>query len=58
MPLYFMQARTMLGDIVTMSALTLAFCGLAGAMLDARGKLVVGWASARSGSWRGTSRAG
>ena len=36
MPLYFMQARTMLGDIVTMSALTIAFCGLAGAMLDAR----------------------
>jgi 4-amino-4-deoxy-L-arabinose transferase-like glycosyltransferase len=39
MPLYFMQARTMLGDIVTMSALTLAFCGLAGALLDTRGKL-------------------
>ncbi len=39
MPLYFMQARTMLGDIVTMSALTMAFCGLAGAMLDARGRL-------------------
>jgi hypothetical protein len=38
MPLYFMQARTMLGDIVTMSALTLAFCGLAGALLDARGR--------------------
>ena len=35
MPLYFMQARTMLGDIVTMSALALAFCGLVGAMLDA-----------------------
>ena len=39
MPLYFMQARTMLGDIVTISALTMAFCGLAGAMLDARGRL-------------------
>jgi Dolichyl-phosphate-mannose-protein mannosyltransferase len=39
MPLYFMQARTMLGDIVTMSALTMAFCGLAGALLDARGRL-------------------
>lgn len=37
MPLYFMQARTMLGDIVTMSATTMAFCGLAGAMLDTRG---------------------
>ncbi len=36
MPLYFMQARTMLGDIVTMSALTLAFCGLLVAVLDAR----------------------
>lgn len=34
MPLYFMQARTMLGDIVTMSAVTIAFSGLAGAMLD------------------------
>lgn len=39
MPLYFMQARTMLGDIVTMSALTMAFSGLAGAMLDTRGPL-------------------
>jgi hypothetical protein len=36
MPLYFIQARTMLGDIVTMSALTMAFAGLAVAMLDAR----------------------
>jgi hypothetical protein len=34
MPLYFMQARTMLGDVVTMAALTMAFAGLAGAMLD------------------------
>jgi hypothetical protein len=34
MPLYFMQARTMLGDIVTMAALSLAFAGLAGALLD------------------------
>jgi len=34
MPLYFMQARTMLGDIVTMAALAMAFCGLAGALLD------------------------
>jgi hypothetical protein len=37
MPLFFMQARTMLGDVVTMSALTLAFCGLTGALLDVRG---------------------
>jgi hypothetical protein len=34
MPLYFMQARTMLGDIVTMAALTMAFCGLTGALLE------------------------
>ncbi|MRG93223.1 glycosyltransferase family 39 protein [Polyangium spumosum] len=33
-PLYFMQARTMLGDIVTMSALALAFAGLVGALFD------------------------
>ncbi len=34
MPLYFMQARTMLGDIVTMSALTMAFSGLVGLLVD------------------------
>jgi 4-amino-4-deoxy-L-arabinose transferase-like glycosyltransferase len=34
MPLYFMQARTMLGDIVTMASLSLAFSGLVGALLD------------------------
>lgn len=34
MPLYFIQARTMLGDIVTMAALTMAFAGLCGAMFD------------------------
>jgi 4-amino-4-deoxy-L-arabinose transferase-like glycosyltransferase len=34
MPIYFMQARTMLGDIVTMSALTMAFSGLTGLLLD------------------------
>jgi hypothetical protein len=39
MPLYFMQARTMLGDVVAMSALTMAFSGLAGAMLAERGRL-------------------
>jgi 4-amino-4-deoxy-L-arabinose transferase-like glycosyltransferase len=34
MPLYFMQARTMLGDVVTMASAIFAFAGLAGAMLD------------------------
>ncbi|WP_438038439.1 glycosyltransferase family 39 protein [Sorangium sp. So ce128] len=34
MPLYVMQARTLLGDIVTMAALTMAFCGLTGALLE------------------------
>lgn len=34
MPLYFMQARTMLGDIVTMASVTLGFVGFAGALLD------------------------
>lgn len=34
MPLYFMQARTMLGDIVTMASVTIGFAGFAGAMLD------------------------
>lgn len=34
MPLYFMQARTMLGDIVTMASVTMGFVGFAGAMLD------------------------
>ncbi|WP_437731132.1 glycosyltransferase family 39 protein [Sorangium sp. So ce1335] len=34
MPLYAMQSRTMLGDIVTMAALTMAFCGLTGALLE------------------------
>jgi hypothetical protein len=34
MPLYFMQARTMLGDVVTMAAVTMAFAGLAGAAFD------------------------
>jgi hypothetical protein len=38
MPLYFMQARTMLGDIVTMSALSLAFAGLVGALFDGASK--------------------
>lgn len=34
MPIYFMQARTMLGDIVTMSALSMAFSGFTGLLLD------------------------
>jgi hypothetical protein len=34
MPLYFMQARTMLGDAVTMSAVAMSFSGLLGALLD------------------------
>jgi 4-amino-4-deoxy-L-arabinose transferase-like glycosyltransferase len=34
MPLYFVQARTMLGDIVTMSALAMAFGGLAVGVFD------------------------
>src|SRR5262249_8947022 len=37
MPLFFMQAKTMLGDAVTMSALVFAFAGLAGAAFDDRG---------------------
>lgn len=39
MPLYFLHARTMLGDIVTMAALALALAGLGGALLD-RGAVV------------------
>ncbi len=34
MPLYFLHARTMLGDIVTMAACTIAFAGLAVAVFD------------------------
>jgi hypothetical protein len=34
MPLYFMQARTMLGDIVLMAAITVAFAGLGLATFD------------------------
>ena len=34
MPLYFMQARTMFGDIVTMASVTIGFVGFAGALLD------------------------
>jgi Dolichyl-phosphate-mannose-protein mannosyltransferase len=34
MPLYFVQARTMLGDIVTMSAISMTFSGFAVATFD------------------------
>jgi 4-amino-4-deoxy-L-arabinose transferase-like glycosyltransferase len=37
MPLYFMQARTMLGDIVPMAALSMAFAGLGVAVFDGPG---------------------
>lgn len=37
MPLYFIQARTMLGDIVTMAATSIAFAGLAIATFDEAG---------------------
>jgi len=37
MPLYFVQARTMLGDICTMSGLAMAFGGLAVAAFDRQG---------------------
>lgn len=36
MPLYFVEARTMLGDIVTMSAFAMAFGGFAVAVFDAQ----------------------
>ncbi len=42
MPLYFMQARTMLGDAVTMAGVTMAFAGLAGAAFDDSGDDAVG----------------
>lgn len=37
MPLYFMQARTMLGDIVPMAAISMAFAGLGLAVFDGPG---------------------
>lgn len=49
MPLYFVQARTMLGDVVTMSALAMAFGGLLVAVFgrrddgDADVRARVGW---------------
>src|SRR6185369_14880677 len=39
MPLYFMQARTMLGDIVTMAAVSMAFAGLGVAAFDRESSL-------------------
>jgi 4-amino-4-deoxy-L-arabinose transferase-like glycosyltransferase len=39
MPLYFLHARTMLGDIVTMSGLALAVSGLALAVFEREGSL-------------------
>ena len=38
-PLYFVQARTMLGDVVAMAALAIAFSGLAVAVFDDDGPL-------------------
>ena len=50
MPLYFMQARTMLGDIVPMAAISMTFAGLGVAVFDGPGvslprKLGVGLAT-------------
>jgi 4-amino-4-deoxy-L-arabinose transferase-like glycosyltransferase len=42
MPLYVIQARTMLGDVVTMAALAMAWGGLTGALLD-RGAARAAW---------------
>ena len=39
MPIYFVQARTMLGDIVTMSAVAASFGGLSVALLDRKATL-------------------
>lgn len=43
MPLYFIQARTMLGDIVTMAAVAMAFAGLLGALFDKGAEARVAW---------------
>jgi len=53
MPLYFVQARTMLGDICTMSGLAMAFGGLAVAVFDRQdeGHGVVPTAIARRAPW-------
>jgi 4-amino-4-deoxy-L-arabinose transferase-like glycosyltransferase len=47
MPLYFIQARTMLGDIVPMAAISMAFAGLGVAVFDGPGvsrSRKLGWA--------------
>lgn len=43
MPLYFVQARTMLGDIVTMAALAFAFAGFGVALFDRRASEPTRW---------------
>lgn len=43
-PLWFVQARTMLGDIVAMSAFAMAFGGLAVAVFDRRERRSIGFA--------------
>ncbi|HEX7671481.1 MAG TPA: glycosyltransferase family 39 protein [Polyangiaceae bacterium] len=40
-PLYFLQSRTILGDIVTLSGLAVAVCGLAIAVFDTRPRTFV-----------------
>ncbi len=46
MPLYFLEARTILGDIVTLSGLAIAVAGLSLAVFDGRASTVAraGWA--------------
>jgi len=41
MPVYFLHARTMLGDIVTMSSLAIATAGLALAVFDAKASAAI-----------------
>ena len=40
MPAYFVQARTMLGDVVSMAAFCMAFFGMLGAMMESRSRSV------------------
>ncbi len=49
-PLYFLQARVMLGDIVTMAAYAGAYAGLGGARASIRGGETRRGATSRSGS--------
>jgi hypothetical protein len=46
MPLYFLQARTLLGDIVTLAAALFAWAGLGVAVFDLRARRVRLWALA------------